>query len=191
MNTPPPLKWLAEKRGRILSQLLKAQLILEEQNRRVAKLQLAAASASECVNRLQLDLHALDRTVAVYDALLDPSAIAPINGWKGRYGERGALSDHIVGVIARNAPRWVGSDVIEAHVVAELHLTFETTSQHRRWRTNSFRGALKRLTYAGVLERQHSATVRQNCVGQWRLHQETTLTLADLATAASIQVLSE
>jgi hypothetical protein len=184
--TPPPLKWLAEKRGRVLSQLTKAESVLEEQNRRVAKLQLAAASARDRVGRLQADLDALDRTVSVYDSLLDPSEIAPINGWQGRYGKRGALGDRILEIIERGAPSWVQTDVIEALVVAELQLTFETPLLRKQWREGSFKSRLRRLTQEGVLERLQDPTVRQRAVGHWRLRQEKTPTLAELKAASLV-----
>ena len=182
--TPSPLKWLAEKRARVLSQLSKAESVLAEQSRRVAKLQVAEATARDRVGRLRSDLDGLDRTVAVYDSLLDPSEIAPVNGWQGRYGQRGALSDRIIEIVRRDTPNWVPTNVIEALVVAELRLTFETPVLRRKWRNDSFRGRLKKLTLDGILEHRQDSTVSHSAVGYWRLRQEKTWTLADLKAAS-------
>jgi hypothetical protein len=180
VKTPPPLKWLAEKRARTLSELTKAGPVLDDLRRRVTEAQGDAAVQSERVTRLQLELDALDRTITVYDSLLDPDKIAAVNGWQGHYGKRGALGDRIVEIVGRHAPDWVQTDVIEALVVAELLLTFETLTLRRRWRQGSFKCRLKRLTDSGILERLQSPTVRQNAVGHWRLFQEKTWTLAEL-----------
>ena len=177
MKTPPALKWLAEKRARILSQLLKAESVLEEQGRRMARLQVAEAKARQKVGRLRDDLSATDQVIRVYDDRLNPSDIAPVNGWQGRYGSRGALGDHIVEIVRRDAPQWLSTNHIEALVAAELQLTFETPALRKEWCNNSFRGRLKKLTRDGVLEHRQGST---NVSAYWRLSQRKELTLVEL-----------
>ena len=171
--TPPPLKWLAETRGRVLSQLIRAEGVFEE---RMAECRRVAAGAGVTVERLTLDLAGLDRTISVYDPNLDSSKIAPINAWMGRYGRRGALSECIVEVVTQHAPGWVRTDAIEVAVTGEVWISFETLSERKRWRRNTLCARLKALVKDGILERLEGSMVGSNAPRHWRLRQVKTLT---------------
>ena len=164
--TPPPLKWLAEKRARILSKLIRAQGVFDE---RTAQCQRVAAAAGATVDQLAQDLAGLDRTISVYDSSLDPTEISPVNGWKGRYGQKGGLSDRILEVVTQSAPEWVRTDAIETFVTAELWLTFETPAERRRWRRNSLQSRLKALVQDGRLERLEGSELGSTEHRHWRL----------------------
>lgn len=153
--TPSALKWLAEKRARLAFDLqFNLNLIAELQ---------AKASA------LQEDLAAIDRSIKLYDERVDPSTIEPVNGWRGNYGKRGALKEAVLEILVANAPNWVATDAIEAHVRAKFGLVFETPIVRKHWYNGSFRGALKALTAAGKLERLQDPEAPTHETGHWRV----------------------
>ena len=152
--TPPALKWMAEKRARTAHDLLVTTQLLEE---------LTGRSKS-----LQEDLSALDKVIQMYDPNVTPSDIAPINGWQGSYGKRGALRVYILDVIKNAAPNWIATDHIRLLVQGHFGIAFATPDQYARWRRGSFRGTVKKLCSDGLIEREHDPDARDGLAGRWR-----------------------
>jgi len=165
-NTPPALKWLAEKRARIANDTLQTGRMLEELGARHI--------------RLKSQLSALDETIRLYDAAIDPTAIAPVNGWQGRYGKRGVLRDALIDILSECAPDWVGSLSIEMLLIARFGISFDSPAQRKRWRTNCLCSALNRLLKEGTAERQQDPDAPAGSCLYWRLKQPKTSRLADL-----------
>jgi hypothetical protein len=94
-RVPCALKWLTEKRARILHDLQFHQSLVAEFQDKVAA--------------IQADLAAFDQSMRLFDSRLDPSAIEPVNGWRGRYGKRGALREFVVEFLHQQAPNWVST----------------------------------------------------------------------------------
>jgi hypothetical protein len=63
---------MAEKRARVAHNL--------EQTARLA------AQMARRTEELRVDLAALDRSIRLLDAAIDPTRIGEVAGWKGRYG---------------------------------------------------------------------------------------------------------
>jgi hypothetical protein len=164
-QTPSALKWLAEKRARVAFDL--------EFNQRLV------ASFEEKAAKLKADLAALDRSITLYDSKIDPTKIGPVNGWKGNYGARGALKAAVLSIIEAESPNWVATDTIELLVCAKFGITFECAIVRQNWYKGGFRGALKALATAELIEREHDPLVKTGHVGHWRLRTEC-LTLAGL-----------
>lgn len=153
-HTASALKWLAEKRARTAHDL--------EQTARIA------AEVEKRLEGLKLDLAALDRTVRIYDARIDPEQIEAVNGWQGSYGKRGALREAVAAVLKSHWPAWVPTDAVEMLVRLELGLVFETQAERKRWYDNTFRDALKKLVTDGLAERFQDPDVFTSEVGRWR-----------------------
>jgi hypothetical protein len=118
-KTPSALKWLAEKRARVAHDLTQTARLADDLARRSEE--------------LRVDLAALDHSIRLYDANIDPASIGTVAGWKGRYGSRGAMRETIEAVLQELAPEWVSTDNLEMLVCARLGLTFETPLQRKRW----------------------------------------------------------
>lgn len=138
-NTPSALKWLAEKRARISFDLEAKRRIMQD--------------VESQVTELQADLVSLDRVIKIYDSQVDPKEIAPINGWKGSYGKRGALKEAMKTFIREAAPNPISSLDLETLVCLKFNLTFETSTARYKWREGGFRTTIKALIRDGLIER--------------------------------------
>jgi hypothetical protein len=168
-KVPSALKWLAEKRGRVAHDLQQTTAIAEQVGKKL--------------ERLTLDLASLDRVIQVYDAAIDPQAIAPIAAWKGRYGDRGALKATVVRHLQVSAPEWMSTNNLEFLVLLDLQVGFATAAERKRWYENSFRRCLKKLVETGHVERLHDPLDCGSDVGAWRWRQDGAGTLASLQQA--------
>ena len=83
-KTPSALKWLAEKRARVVGDLFHKEGLLAEVQAHVAK--------------LSGELTSLDATIAIYDSAIQAHLIAPIHAWQDRHGRRGAFKDALLKV---------------------------------------------------------------------------------------------
>ncbi|WP_423600891.1 hypothetical protein [Roseateles sp. MS654] len=165
-KTPSALKWLAEKRARLAGDLQQSLLLAEELSQRISK--------------LQHQLAAVDETIRIFDATLEPENIAPVAEWRQRYGRLGGFRDAVIDIVTKNSPAWVSSEHIELGLLARLDISFQSPAHRKRWRENSLRPALKRLLADGTLERRHDPEVKSGKHGYWRLKQAATVGLADL-----------
>lgn len=165
--TPSPLKWMAEKRARTLGAFERAVVRADALNANVA--------------RLQGDLAALDQTIVVWNARLNPTKIDAIHAWKGRYGSRGALRDAIADYL-KCEPTWVATSVLEEFACRQFGIAFEFTAERSIWRRHSLLGALRYLLESNQVERRNAVGGRD--AKQWRWKQEKLVTLADLRAEA-------
>jgi hypothetical protein len=170
-QTPSALKWLAEKRARLANDL--------EQTRKIA------LELTQKAQELEQDLAALDRSLRMYDARIDPNSIAPVNGWKGNYGKRGALRDAVAEVLKACAPEGMSTSNISLLICAKFGLDFPTAAARKHWYTGSFRGTLKRLEDAGLVEHELLPDPDGSTVARWRWKGDGALTLAALERSAS------
>src|SRR5207244_1700266 len=142
--------------------------------------ELIASKVTESRDALRLDLAALDRALFIYDPAIDPDAIAPVHGWAGKRGERGALRKSVSRVLKDYAPDWVSTVNIESLVTLDLGLVFEFHELRNHWYACSFRSTLKKLVIDGLAEKEEAPSELQYGVGRWRWKQEVAPTLAEL-----------
>lgn len=185
-KVPSALKWLAETRARTAGRIASKQQSLQLLSERVGTLEAELAQAKEYqqqlvrqVAQLEKDLENLDGSVTVFDPGIDPSAIGVVNGWQGKYGERGTFRGCLLALMEQHAPNYVPTTVLAAHAISELSLTFATSVERTKWYTNSLRDALKKMEKAGQVERSPGALLGSDEKG-WRIKQESIPTLAEL-----------
>lgn len=154
-KTPSYLKGLAETRARAAGDLERALELLAE--------------AQRAVDAARSDLAACDRLITKFDSSIDPGKIAPIRGYKGRYGWRGDLANAIECYLRENAPSEVGTAEIALAVQTRFNLEFVSTKERRYWVKNSITGRLRKLTVDGVVERLHDTQTAEE--GRWRWKQ--------------------
>lgn len=170
-KTPSALKWLAEKRARIAHQLEQAQRIAEEHAKRIES--------------LELDLESLDRSIRLYDSNIDPGVIGPVNGWKGRYGNRGGLRETVLELLQERSPHWVPTEAIEVRVSTKFSISLPTPQARKRWYTNSLLRALRRLRDDELVEDTSDPEGRGSDARKWRLVDRANGTLSDLMRSAA------
>ena len=183
-RTPPPLKWLAEKRARVLSSINNTERLhslLVERNtrwtRRAAKARERAERAAAHLAGLRRDLDSLDRTMRVFDAAINPDVIQPVNAFKDRYGRLGSMRASLIAAL-KGAPEGRTTDELVCAVQAACKLEFASAIERARWMANSFKPQLKRLVNEGLVERLHPPEATY--LGRWAWKQTSRLTLADL-----------
>ena len=152
-KTPSYLKGLAETRARAARDVHCYQQLVDE-------LQIRLAQA-------QAELAACDTLIRKFDGRLDPDQIEPVNGWKGRYGKRGALKEGILKVLQEHAPDEVTTTMIGLAVQAEFRLVFHLPVEREAWIANSVRNCLKKLVKEGLAEACHDQS-NTGFVGSWR-----------------------
>lgn len=172
-STPSALRWLADKRRRVSSDLAQTTAIAAEVNQRV--------------ETLRIDLEALDRALVIFDSSIEPESLKPVHA-HGRTGKRGSLRQAIIGILENHAPAWVATENIEALVCLELSISFETTTLRKRWYDNSLTKQLRVLVTEGLVERLQDPTVFTAEVGRWRWKQEAEPTLAELRSSQQATV---
>lgn len=136
---PSYLKGLVESRARSAGDIERL-----EQLRALLEEELVAA-------RKRLD--SADVLIREYSPLLDPTAIAPVQRRKGRYGAHGNLKETLVQVLEEAAPKSLPTMEVAFRAAMALQVKFETVEVHRQWAMNSVHPQLRRLMLDGVIER--------------------------------------
>jgi hypothetical protein len=130
---------------------------------------------------LQEQLSALDTALKIYDPSLEPSVIEPVNGWKAKFGRRGALKNATLRVLQEAAPEWVATNNLAMVLIAEFGLHFPLYRLYRAWVHGTLVKSLNRLCAEGVVERRQDTVVFGNEEAYWRMKAATAPgTLADL-----------
>lgn len=86
---------------------------------RLARAEHELAVAEKALELSSKNLQALDSTLAQLNSQVDPRAGGAVKAWKGRYGERGALTQFLLELLKRSAPAPMALAVIVDQV--ELH----------------------------------------------------------------------
>jgi len=127
---------------------------------------------------------ACDRLIKKYDALLVPTAIVPINGWQGRYGEHGGLSKLVRQLVEMAYPNAITTTEVGQRLQAQFSLVFSTPKERYIWVRNTVSNMLNYLVRRGVIERWHDLIVTPGQPGRWRWIPPTGSS-CDLATIAA------
>lgn len=186
-KTPSYLKGLAEDRARADGDAIRLQGLLAELAPAVAEAQRTLSLHEEILEQhtvARTKREACDTLIRSFDSRLDPAQIAPIHGFKGKYGKRGSLREALVGILRSASPAEVSTPEVLLRTTARLKLVFATPAEQKKWSRNSLLRALKRLMQEGLVERLHEPAAWQNSVGRWRWKEAPDGALATLSTAA-------
>ena len=101
-QTPPDIKWLLNERAALAGRVLALSKHIQRRQRKIEKLQaeIAELEAQKIPfeqerTEKQARRSALDHTMRLVNADVDPGAGGIVNAWQGRYGKRGALSQFV------------------------------------------------------------------------------------------------
>jgi hypothetical protein len=188
------LKGLAETRARAAGSLQRLKQLRSEVQ---GKLKVAKADVEryqkleiELVRKLEearTDLKSCDWLIRKFDSRLDPSEIAPIAAWKGRYGKRGALKEAVSRTLKARAPVALSIPDLTTVIILEFQLTFPTDKAMKAWAHNTIGGALKALLLKGLVERIDAPkTGWGGSTGMWRWTGNAEATLDGLRSSAVV-----
>jgi hypothetical protein len=161
---PTKLKGLVETRARLGGE--------------VARLEDLLADTTDKLKKARKSLSNTDATILHYNARLDPSAIRPVRGQKGRYGKHGTLKATIALVLAEAKGELVSYSEVAKLVIRKIGLKFASPEIQTAWKYNSLRSELNRMRAKGLVERELQANGKNT---RWRLKPERKVTkLEDL-----------
>lgn len=178
MNRKTYLKGLAETRARADADVARYTKIHAEVTALLAD---AEATRASC-----------DKLIRKFNVNLDPTAIAPIKAWKGRYGRHGALQAAVRRHIQAAWPEALTTLQLGLLLQMELDLQFPTRSDEYRWYENSLRPAIRKSVRAGLVERVGCSPDKLNVeLAHWRWKSDAALSMDHLlaqAEAAGVSV---
>jgi hypothetical protein len=157
---PSSLKWLADRRARLVSQirLFEKEALMAE--RRTADLKQAN-------NHLRLDLAAIDRAFTLHKIIVNPEVIAPLERMhqSARFLKWGALSRHIFSFLGKSKGGWRSTTEVLVYIASRegIEINDDIYNAFRL----SVRKRLGTLRYEGKLIRRHQA--KGNHEGYWAL----------------------
>lgn len=186
------LKGLAETRARAGGALQRLKQLRSEVQRKlkvakadVERYQKMEIELARKLEEARTDLKSCDWLIRKFDSRLDPSEIAPISAWKGRYGKRGALKEAISRILKDHAPVALSIPDLSKVIMLEFQLTFATDKAMKAWAHNSIGGALKTLLLAGLVERVDAPrTEWGGADGRWRWKGGAEASLNELRSSA-------
>lgn len=111
-KTPSYLKGLAEDRARADGDAIRLQGLRDELAPAVAEAQRTLSLHGEILEQhtvARTKRDACDTLIRSFDSRLDPAQIAPIHGFKGKYGKRGSLREALVDILRSAAPAEVST----------------------------------------------------------------------------------
>lgn len=189
-RTDPTLKWLLNERAalagaqqstleaipRLQRRVNKAQALLEK-----ARHSLAVAEKAQELNSAKLQ--ALDITLAQFSPAIDPNRGVVVRAWKGRYGERGALTQFLLELLKQSAPAPMAVATIADRV--ELHFGIQHAEPDSRKKLrHSIRTCLRQLqARTGEIEPYRPSPGHPP--GHWVYRQTSFADLQKLAGAAA------
>ena len=172
-RTPPDLKWLLNERAALAGELKKAtekqallmrrQVLLE---RRLCKVLQALERSQVAQARSQASLTALDTTMAVLSAQLNPSAGGTVQAWAGKYGSRGGLVVFIAELLQGAAPEPLTMSVLVVTAAAHFQVALMTPTERRNFR-KSVSSALSSLLKRQLIEPLHSREEGSHGLWKW------------------------
>ena len=137
-RTPPDLKWLLNERAALAGEVSKAELTqaglqakqtrLEQQ---LAKVQLLLARSQCAQSRAQASVNALDVTIALAYAQVEPTAGGVVDAWAGKYGKRGGLGEFIAQSLREVAPAPLTTSVLMELASHHFGITFPLAKDRR------------------------------------------------------------
>jgi len=156
-KVPSYLKGLAETRARVDAECSRLEQLHADIGQRLAE--------------AQAERDACDRLIKKYDGRLDPTTIAPIKAWQGRYGKRGGLRQAVLEVVTMSFPSEVSTSEIAWAIQLRFNLGFETPKERKRWVHSSLTDVLRTLADKGLVKPLHDQSILggTGTTGSWLL----------------------
>ncbi len=187
-RTPPDLKWLLNERaalsGAVETSVVRQGLLtarLQRAERQCTKLAATLAGSERALGRSRAAIDALDATIRMAYAEVEPSAGGVVKAWAGKYGKRGGLREYLAQVVRDAAPTPVTLALAINLAAHRFGLVFAIPEDRQRFRY-SVRKTLRTLAKDGLIEAVHGSNGRMSTAA-WRWTQLPTI--AELAAQAA------
>lgn len=150
-RTDPTLKWLLNERAALAGAQQSTLEAIPRLQRRVHRAQAllekarhSLAVAEKALELKSTKLQSLDITLAQFNPQVDPNRGVVVRAWKGRYGERGALTQFLRELLKQSAPTPLALALMVDQV--ELHFGIQHPEPKSRQRLRfSIRTCLRQL----------------------------------------------
>ena len=138
----------------------------------VAELALAEASAKllacqQAHDRAQSQVRALTTSIESFAPELNPDAVAPVNAWAGKYGQRGELTDFLKDELKSRFPEALSLQELCLAARKTLGVVHQTPRERESFRY-TVRAILRRLRSAGLVEPPPATTNSRASLWKWR-----------------------
>jgi len=179
-RTPSAIKWLLVERAALAGAQQTAIAAIPRLKQQVeiarASLALAEHELSVAERALEISAHnlqALDSTLAQVNSCVDPRAGGIVKAWKGRYGERGALTEYLLELLSKSAPAPMAlADIVDQ---VELHFGIHhAVPESRKKLRYSIRTCLRQL-HAKTTTVQPYRPTQTHPAGHWVYRQTTSI----------------
>ena len=185
--TPPQQKWLTGMRARIAGDLARAEQGASEWewHARKAEQKLAAERRQHelflaHVAQLRAKLSAMDGAIRLCKETLDPSTIAAVKAWAGKYGKRGAIKAALQQILERAAPDFVSTTALYEELASHLGLLHATWKERKTWIDRTLLSQMQKWRAAGAVERGVRRSLKSQNEACWRWKQTKRATMAEL-----------
>lgn len=125
-RTPPEIKWLLNERamlagrmGALGKKIRQRNRIIEELQAKIAELGAQVISFEQQRTEIRARRSALDHTMQLINADINPAAGGTVNAWAERYGKRGALTEFVVNTLKAAGSTGMGAKDIA--LAANIH----------------------------------------------------------------------
>lgn len=155
-RTPSSLKWLVDKRARLVREI----------SRREDEARLIAREMEKNCDALKRDLAAIDRVLSLHEIAIDPESIPPVNSQRARRTlPHSYLTRNIMKCLRLANGSWCSTLEIALFVATTANLDIESRGFSEIRLSTRYR--LKNLHAAGRVIRRHEG--RRNTENYWSL----------------------
>lgn len=181
IRTPSSLKWLIDKRARLLGEIIKLEKShpkqIDEAKRRVAEaedllkqstedLASVKATGTRLIETLRRDLQSVDNTLGLHEIQINPELIAPLRTQDAeRHSSHGGMTRAIFERLKLAGGKSVTTLELTDYVAIAMGL--ELTDENYQEVKEKIRWRLKNLCAEGKIRRLHQ--VKGCIVGRWTL----------------------
>jgi hypothetical protein len=173
-RTPPDIKWLLNERAALAGAVEKAaarqaalmakQVRLQHQ---LEKVLFELARSRTAQGRAQASVEALDATMGLVCARLEPTSAGMVDAWAGRYGKRGALGKFVEQALRAAAPEPLTTTVLMNFAAREFGISFPLAKDRRSF-NKSVGSSLRGLHQRGLIEPLHDRGLGSHGVWRWK-----------------------
>lgn len=168
--TPAALKWLLNERAAIAGAISKASARQEVLSAKLGALQCTVERQNRLLQEslqkntaLQVTMSAIDTTIGLAYADVEPKAAGIVHAWAGRYGERGALIKFVEQTLQNAGSLPVRTAELINKAIAQFALSIVGPAE-RRSLNHSVKGSLRQLARKNLAEKT-IGTVRAAVLG--------------------------